>query len=280
MLKAYYYLTKPGIIYGNILTLIAGYLYGSKWQIDYQVLIFSLLGTSLIIGAAGVFNNLTDQTIDQNMQRTKNRANYLKIIGKEKALVYGAVLTIAGIILLAVFVNLLVLAIGLSALFIYLVPYAFFKRRSRFGTHIGSLAGAAPILAGYTAAVHKLDLTSLILVLILISWQLAHFYAIAIYRYQDYKTAKLPMTPVIKGIKFTKKAILVYIILFAISNLLLSINNHFNIYYLVGNLLISLYWISSYYAKQIDDNFWARQVFLTSLKVILLTSLILSTTYI
>ena len=100
MLKDYYRLIKPGIIYANVLTALAGYLYGSKWHITARVLVYMLIGTSLIIAAACIVNNFTDREIDGLMERTKNRALVTGRINWRIALVLATILLTIGICLL------------------------------------------------------------------------------------------------------------------------------------------------------------------------------------
>ncbi len=139
--KDYYNLMKPGIIYGNLLTTIGGFLFASKDHIDISLLIFTLLGTSLIIGSACVFNNYIDRDIDVKMDRTKKRALVSGIIKPLQALVFGAVIGLVGLAILIVHTNGLVVLIGSLAFLIYVVFYGISKRRSVHGTLVGSLAG-------------------------------------------------------------------------------------------------------------------------------------------
>src|SRR5665213_3492660 len=106
MLKDYYNLTKPGIIYGNALTAIGGFLLASKDHVKLGLLLTTVLGASLIIASACVFNNYIDRDIDKVMARTKKRALVKKTIPDRNALIYASGLGIIGILLLAVYVNL------------------------------------------------------------------------------------------------------------------------------------------------------------------------------
>lgn len=210
MLKEYYYITKPGIIRGNLMIAVAAYIYGSQWIINAQSLLGMTFGTALVIASACVYNNVLDREIDALMARTSSRAIPMGKISIRSALIYASVLGILGFLVLIVFVNLLTFLVGLVGLLSYVLVYGYFKRKSVHGTLVGSVSGSMPPIAGYTAATNHLDVAALILFLILASWQMAHFYSIAIYRFADYKQARLPIYSVVNGIPATQKQILVW----------------------------------------------------------------------
>jgi heme o synthase len=278
LFKTYYQLTKPGIIYGNALTAAAGFLLASKNHVDLGLLLATIAGTSLVIASACVFNNYIDRGIDQKMSRTRKRALVKGLVQERNAIIYAVVLGLAGFLILTLYTNLLVVAIGLAALLDYVVLYGVAKRRTVHGTLVGSIAGAAPVVAGYCAVTDRLDGGSVILFLILAAWQMPHFYAIAMYRYNDYKAADLPVLPVKNGVRQTKLQILLYIGAFIAANALLSIFGYTGYVYLVIMAVLGLAWlwlgIRGY--KAIDDKLWARQMFLFSLVIILSLSIMLS----
>src|SRR6185369_12346497 len=100
MIKDYYQLTKPGIIYGNALPAIAGFLLASKDQVDVKLFLAMLVGLSLVIASGRVLNNIYDRNIDAKMERTKNRALVTGKISKTNALIFSAVLIILGVLVL------------------------------------------------------------------------------------------------------------------------------------------------------------------------------------
>ena len=278
LLKKYYELTKPGIIYGNLLTAGAGFLFGSKWHVNFWHFISLLIGMSLVIGSACVFNNYIDREIDNKMSRTKKRALVTKDIAAKNAIVYGTVLGLIGLIILIFGTNLIVLVVGAVAFFDYVVLYGYYKRRSIYGTLVGSISGASPILAGYTAATDRLDREALILFLIMIFWQMPHFYAIAMSRFEDYKAAGLPVLPVRQGMKITKKHIFVYIIAFILAIVSLKLYGGASDSFLAVMLVLSLVWLFKSYKgfNVANDQKWARNMFLFSLIVILGLSIMLA----
>jgi len=278
MLRQYYHLTKPGIIYGNLVTATAGFFLATRGYIYLWPLISVLGGISLVIGSACVVNNYIDRGIDAKMDRTKQRALVSGQISATNAIIYAAILGIAGFVILAAYTNLLTFVLGLIAYVVYIVLYGITKRSTIHGTVVGSIAGALPPVAGYTTAVNHLDRGTLLLFLILVFWQMPHFYAIAMYRFKDYKNAGLPVLPVKKGMKAAKVQILGYVAAFTITAALFTVLGYTHIIFLivVGGLGVSWFYkgIQGFATK--DDNIWARKMFLYSLIVNLGMSIMLA----
>ena len=269
MLKSYYYLTKPGIIYGNLITAAAGFLLAAKLNVDWWLLVALLGGTAGVIGSACVFNNYLDRGIDSRMARTKKRALVSGKIRPRAALIYGSALGIIGFLVLGVFTNWLVFAIEFTAFVFYVAIYGWAKRNTSMSTLIGSMPGAAPPVAGYCAVTNHLDGGALILFLILVFWQMPHFYGIALYRYKDYKAAKLPVMSVSHGFLSTKIQALGYIIAFLAAVASLKIFGYAGSAYLVVIGLLGLAWVGLGLRNfnSGDDSRWGRQIFLFSLIV-------------
>lgn len=277
-LKNYYHLTKPGIIYGNAINATGGFLFASKGNINFLLLVQSLLGISLIIASGCVFNNYIDRRIDKNMSRTKKRALVTGKISTVRAISFGILLGVFGFILLAIYTNYLTVILGFIALFTYLVLYGYTKRHSIHGTLVGSISGALPPVAGYAAVSGRLDLAALLLFLTLVVWQMPHFYAIAIYRIKDYEAAGLPVLPLVKGIETTKKYILTYIFAFVLSSASFTYFGYLGYSYLTIILLISIFWLYVGIREFNKNNAtkWSRKMFGTSLLVILAFSVMIS----
>ncbi len=205
MIKQYLQVTKPGIIFGNLISVIGGFLLASKGDIDYPLFLSTLLGVSLVVASGCVFNNYIDRDIDKIMERTKNRVLVKGLIDPKVSLIYASVLGIAGMLLLYVAANALAMMLAVIGFVIYVGVYSLYmKRKSVYGTLIGSLSGAAPPVIGYCAVTGQFDTGALILLLIFSLWQMPHSYAIAIFRFKDYQAANIPVLPVIKGISVTK----------------------------------------------------------------------------
>lgn len=249
---------------------IAGFLLASKGHVHYWLLIETLLGISLVIASACVYNNYLDREIDKKMERTRHRALVEGVVSTRAALTYATVLGIVGFAVLAIYTNWLTVAVGLIGIIFYVVVYGVAKRRSVHGTLVGSISGAMPPVAGYLAVTNHLDAAAWILFLILVFWQMPHFYAIAIYRLKDYRAAGLPVLPVSRGIEVTKRHILLYIVAFGVAASLLGVFGYAGWVYMTVAVVLSLLWlvvgIRGYGAK--DEVRWARKMFGLSLLVL------------
>jgi heme o synthase len=276
--RAYYLLTKPGIIRGNAVTALAGFLLAAGTEINLGLLIAVLAGISLVIGSACVFNNYIDRDIDEKMERTKNRGLVSGEISPVNAIIYATLLGIIGFVILLVYTNLLTAFLGLIGFIDYVILYGISKRRSPLGTIVGSISGAMPIAAGYTAVTNRFDLGALLLFVILVCWQMPHFYAIAIYRLNDYKEAGLPVLPIKKGIYRTKVQMLLYLLAFIAAIVSLTALGYTGVVYLAVMLALSLYWLwrGLQGFSTSNDAKWARNMFLFSLIIILVFSLMIS----
>lgn len=271
MIKEYVRITKPGIIVGNLITAIAGFFIGTKKQFDYSAFLAMLFGLSLIIGSGCVFNNYKDRFIDQKMRRTQIRALVQGTISEINALRFGSVLIALSIVILTIFTNTLALISAIFGFIIYVYIYTPLKLRSRHSTLIGSLAGAIPPVVGYSAASHSFDLCSLILFFMILSWQMPHFYAIAMYRSQDYKQAEIPVLPLVKGFFRTKLQMLYYTVLFFLNSLLLYYFNYTGKIYFFTVLALGSLWLL-YAIKGLSvscDITWAKKMFKISLLVVM-----------
>jgi len=207
MIKQYLQVTKPGIIFGNLISVIGGFLLASKGSIDYTLFLASLVGVSLVVASGCVFNNVIDRDIDIKMERTRNRVLVKGLISAKVSLVYATALGIAGFALLYFGANPLAMWLAVMGFVVYVGVYSLYmKRNSVYGTLIGSLSGAAPPVIGYCAVTNQFDAGALILLAIFSLWQMPHSYAIAIFRFKDYQAANIPVLPVVKGISVAKKS--------------------------------------------------------------------------
>lgn len=236
-------------------------------------------GTSFIIASACVFNNYIDRDIDAKMKRTNKRALVEGDIRECNALVFGAVIGLIGLITLLLWTNWLTAILGIIGFVSYVFAYTFSKRITVHSTLIGSISGSTPIAAGYTAAAGMFDAGAGILFVIMAIWQMPHFYAIGMFRRDDYAAAGIPILAVRKGMKASKVQITAYIALFVASVIALGIFSHASISFVIIMTLLSLYWLRSAisgFKKHTDDNRWARQLFGQSLYILLALSLLLA----
>lgn len=279
-MKQYLQVTKPGIIFGNLISVIGGFLLAAKGIIDYPLFIATLLGVSLVIASGCVFNNYIDRDIDRMMERTKNRPLVKGLIAPKFCLIYATLLGIAGITLLYIATNALAALLAVIGFIIYVGIYSLYmKRKSVYGTLVGSLSGAAPPVIGYCAVADQFDMGALILLLIFSLWQMPHSYAIAIFRFKDYQTANIPVLPVIKGISVAKTHIFLYILAFMVATIMLTISGYAGYKYLIVAAAVSLWWLGmaiSGFKNQNDDRLWARKLFIFSIVAITSLSVMMS----
>ena len=270
MIKAYYTLTKPGIIYGNALTAVGGYFLAASGQGSLGGFLGMLIGICLVMASGCVFNNYLDRDIDKLMKRTKNRALVTGQISPRNALIFGTVLAILGLALLAFVNNPLSAGLGALGIFFYVVVYGIGKRRSEHGTLIGSISGAIPPVVGYAAYADRLDMGALLLFLILVAWQMPHFYAIALYRQNDYADAGIPVLPIKKGAYATKVQILAYVVAFAVACWQLQAQGYAGTTYLMIMTALTLAWLAmaakGFSAPSLIP--WAKRLFKFSLIVL------------
>lgn len=271
MWRAYYKLTKPGIVYGNLFTVLAGFLFASRLHIDPVLLISVLAGMALVIASACVFNNVIDRDIDATMERTKDRPLVTGQISVSDALAYALALGFYGTAILCLGTNVLTAGIALVGFICYVGLYTYAKRITRTHTLIGSIPGAVPILTGYVAYTNRIDAAGIILFFILILWQIPHFYAIALYRLDEYKAAGIPLLPSIKGAYLTKVVMIVYIVVFVLAETTLSFLGYTGFVYLGMVLFFGVAWILKALRgfSTTDDVQWGKGVFFFSLNVLL-----------
>ncbi|MGL9769244.1 MAG: heme o synthase [Sodalis sp. (in: enterobacteria)] len=280
MIKEYLQVTKPGIIFSNLISVIGGFLLAAKGKVDYALFLTTLLGVSLVVASSCACNNYVDRDIDQKMERTKNRVLVQGLISPKVSLVYAVVLGITGLALLYLAANPLAMWLAVIGFTIYVGVYSLYmKRKSVYSTLIGSLSGATPPVIGYCAVSNRFDSGALILMLIFSLWQMPHSYAIAIFRFKDYQAASLPILPVKCGISITKHHITLYIIGFMIATLMLTLGGYVGYKYLIVAILINAWWLSialQGYKLANNDKVWARKLFLFSIVAITSLSVMMS----
>ena len=282
-MKYYYELTKSGLVFGNLITVIAGFLLGARTLqgagggllVNVWLLFAALVGIFFVMASGCVFNNYIDRDIDAKMERTKHRALVEGHLSVRASLIFASVLGIAGFLILVVFTNILATLAALTGFIFYVFSYTLWgKRRTVYGTFIGAISGATPPVVGYAAASGRIDMAALILFLIMLVWQMPHFFAIAIRREDDYAAAKIPVMPVKYGIRRTKFSMLIYIAEFILATSLLFIFGYAGQIYFAIALVLGLAWIAlgigGFFMHTVAANKqWARQMFFLSLIVMI-----------
>lgn len=273
----YYLLTKPGIILGNLFTVAAGFSLASKGIMHPWLFLATLLGLAFIMASACVFNNYIDRQVDAKMRRTKNRALVTGLVSGRHAIAFAISLGIAGNVILLLYTNLLTVAAAGIGLFVYVVLYSFWKCHTIYGTAIGSIAGAVPPVVGYCAVSNHFDAGALILFMMMVLWQMPHFFSIAIFHYEDYALAGIPVLPVEKGMQRTKVHMVLYILGFIFTALMLTVFNYTGILYLSVTAFFGIAWlllgIKGF--KCADDRLWGCYMFRLSLVLIAAVCLVI-----
>jgi heme o synthase len=278
MIRTYYLLTKPGIIMGNLITTVSGFALASRGTIDEWLFLATLIGLSCVIGSACVFNNYIDRNIDGKMERTKNRALVQGRVSGKQAIYFALFLGCMGFAVLISYTNLLAVYVAAIGFIIYVGFYSFWKTRTSYATLIGSISGAVPPVVGYCAVSAQFDMGAALLFIILVLWQMPHFYSIAMYRLTDYSGASIPVLPAKRGNYVTKIHMLLYIIAFMVATFLLIGYGYTGYAYLATAAVLGLAWLILCIKgfKSVDDRLWARGMFRLSLVIITLLCIMIS----
>ena len=223
-IRNYYWLAKPGIVYGNITHAFACALFA--WALtpgSALTVIWMMVGLGFIVGSACVVNCMMDRDLDAKMERTKKRPLPMKKISMQNAAIYAAILFVVGSTVLLTLTNIVVWICAALGHVTYTVLYGYVKRHSWIGTMVGTIPGALPLLVGYASVNPALPLTAWLLFIALLFWQLPHFYALALYRKDDYAKSGLPMMTVVKPREFVMKHIIAAATLYALAMIALVI---------------------------------------------------------
>ena len=235
----YITLCKPKVVSLIVFTAVVGMFLATPSMVPWDILVFGTIGIGLAASSAATINHVIDHRIDSIMGRTMRRPLPEGKISIANAIVFAWFLGTISMGILAFLVN--PLTAGLTAL--SLIGYAFIysiflKRATPQNIVIGGAAGAAPPVLGWTAVTGTLDPNSLLLFLIIFVWTPPHFWALAIYRRDDYAAADIPMLPVTHGVAFTRLQILLYTILLFIVTLLPYLVGMSGLFYLFGAVLL------------------------------------------
>ncbi len=252
--RDYVELCKPRVVALMLLTVLVGMYLAVPGAVPVSIMATSLLGIALCAGSAAAVNHLVDRHIDRLMARTKKRPLAKGRVAVGHAIWFALMLGVSGIFLLAYFVNILTALLT----FITVIGYAgiytgYLKRATPQNIVIGGLAGAAPPLLGWTAVTNHLDPQALLLVLIIYTWTPPHFWALAIYRLEDYQQADIPMLPVTHGVAYTKLSILLYTILLIVVSILPVAVGMSGWIYFTGSFILGmrfLYWAILLYRSE------------------------------
>jgi heme o synthase len=209
-LADFYELTKPRMNFLVVLTTMVGfYMASAAGQINWLLMLHTLLGTALMAASASALNQLIERRFDALMPRTRNRPLVAGRIAPGEALLFGAALGIVGISYLAILVNPITALLGAITLVSYIAIYTPLKRHSTLNTVIGAVPGAIPSVMGFTAVDRALSPQALALFGILFFWQMPHFLAIAVLYRNDYLAGGFKMLPCVDE-RLTARQIVLY----------------------------------------------------------------------
>jgi protoheme IX farnesyltransferase len=241
-LKGLYELMKPRVMSLVIFTCAVGYL-TSNSNLGTLNAIIGIFLVTLGAGASGCLNMWYESDIDALMTRTCLRPIPTGKIKKNHALIYGIFLTIFSVVTLNYFANTLSAFLLLSTILFYLFVYTIWlKRKTPQNIVIGGVAGALPPVIGWTIATNSISLEPISLFLIIFFWTPSHFWALSIYKADDYKKAKIPMLPVSDGVEKTKLYIFVYSLLMLPVIIFPYLINFSGLVYFIPALLLTIYY--------------------------------------
>lgn len=238
-LHEYLEVTKPRIVALLVFCAVVGMFLAVPGLPPWRALVFGTLGIWLAASSAAAYNHLIDQRIDKLMARTKRRPLAVGALSPRQVFVYATSLGIISMILLAGWVNVLTAVLTFAGLIGYAVIYtAFLKRATPQNIVIGGVAGAIPPVLGWTAATGQLHPYAWLLCLIIFVWTPPHFWALAIFRRDDYSRAQVPMLPVTHGVEYTRWHILFYTVLLFLVTLLPYLTGMSGLLYLGGAVVL------------------------------------------
>ena len=239
--RGYLELTKPGVQALLFVSCASGMLIGSNFNPPITVFFFGLIGISFLAASSAVVNHFFDKQIDAKMNRTSKRPLVLGHISDKQAIIFSVLLYASGSIMLLNFTNFLTwLLTTLTFIFYGFIYTKYLKYMTSQNIVIGGLAGAMPPLLGWSAITNTIEPNALLLVLIIMVWTPPHFWALAVYRVEDYSEAEVPMLPVQKGVVFTKQHILLYTFLLIACTMLPYAVQMFGEIYLISALVLGL----------------------------------------
>jgi protoheme IX farnesyltransferase len=235
-------LMKPRVMSLVIFTCAVGLLMAPNVVSTKDAMIAILL-VSIGAGAAGALNMWYESDLDALMTRTCLRPIPMGKVNKKQALIFGTSLSIFSVIALDYFANTISAALLLFTILFYVFVYTIWlKRKTPQNIVIGGAAGALPPVIGWTIATNSLSLEPITFFLIIFFWTPSHFWALSLYKSDDYKKAKIPMLPLTNGIESTKINILVYSLLMLPMVILPYAIDFVGLVFLVPALMLTLYY--------------------------------------
>ncbi|MEY3847621.1 MAG: hypothetical protein RL615_611 [Pseudomonadota bacterium] len=237
--QQYWALTKPRVTQLAVFCAIIGMFLATPGMVPWSVLIGGSIGIWLLAGAAFAVNCLVEQKLDAKMRRTAWRPSATGELGQKQIIVFALVIGLAGMVLLWNFANPLTMWATLITFVGYAIIYTLLlKPATPQNIVIGGLSGAMPPALGWAAVANDLPAEAWLLVLIIFTWTPPHFWALALYRREDYKQSGLPMLPITHGERFTLLHILLYTLVLIAATILPFIYKMSGLFYLASALVL------------------------------------------
>ena len=259
----YFELTKPRVVALIVFTAVIGMFLAVPGIPPWKALVFGNLGIWLAASSAAAINHLLDRRIDEKMARTSHRPLPSGSLTGRQVLVFALILGAVSMLLLVFLVNWLTAVLTFFSLIGYAVIYTvYLKHATPQNIVIGGAAGAAPPVLGWVAVTGEVHAFALLLFLIIFVWTPPHFWALAIFRREDYARAMVPMLPVTHGVEYTRQQILFYTILLVLVTLLPWFSGMSGVFYLGGVLVLDAVFL--YYAIRLmkpPNEAYAMKVF-------------------
>ncbi len=259
----YLELTKPRIVALIVFTAIIGMLLAVPGWPPLRQFVAGSVGIWLAAASAAAINHLIDQRIDRLMARTSNRPLATGKLNARQVLVFATALGVLSMLILVLWVNTLTALLTFASLIGYGIIYTgFLKRATPQNIVIGGAAGAAPPVLGWVAVTGSVHPYALLLFLIIFVWTPPHFWALAIFRREDYSRAQVPMLPVTHGVVYTRWHVLAYTILLVLITLLPWLTGMSGLFYLGGAVVLGAGFL--YYAIVLmnpPDEWFAMKTF-------------------
>ena len=242
-IKALFNLMKPRVMSLVIFTCVVGLLIAPV-KVSFLNAILSILAVALGSGAAGALNMWYEADLDSIMTRTCLRPIPTGKVTKIQALIFGISASLISVVALYFFSNLVAALILVTTILFYVFIYTIWlKPKTEQNIVIGGAAGALPPVIGWAIATGDISVQSIILFLIIFIWTPSHFWALSLYKTDDYKNAKIPMLPVTSGVKTTKINIFVYSLLLFPTVLAPFFLNYFGLIYLLSSGIFGFYYL-------------------------------------
>ncbi len=271
-LSCYYELCKPRVVALMVFTAWVGMFLVDPYTFPTQAFIFGTLGIALMASSAAAINHVVDRRIDARMNRTRLRPIPSGSLTPKRCMVFALLMGVGGLVALLYGTNALTAVLTTASLIGYALIYTLYlKRATPQNIVIGGAAGATPPLLGWTAVTGHVDPYALVLFLIIFTWTPPHFWALAIYRKEEYAKVDIPMLPITHGEDFTRLQIIFYTILLMIVTMLPFLMGINGIVYLIGAILLGGWFLyhalMMWYTKSAQ---WAIKTFVYSIVYLLL----------